>query len=351
MANDIVKANGTGLNKLEFDKDTIALIKAQIAPDATDNELSLFLYQCQRTGLDPLTRQIYCIHRKSGNKSKMTVQTSIDGFRVIAERSGEYGGQDEPVFGEPLSFRYPVYEWQGGQKIIKEWKEKKVPSCAKVAVYKFKGGQRYQVAVGVAYWEEYYPGHGQGDMWLKMPHTMLSKVAEAVALRKSFPHDLSGLYTSDEMSQSETTEDGVVTDVTTGTSNSGQGEKPTVITQPAGQKKGGSKKEEKPEEPKQDAPPPPPAGKKWVSEKAFNDAMARIKGGEWEVVKKMGEAFAFNESQQTALKEVVDNIFGEAVEKIEKGEGSLVAKLRDSLPLSKEQQDRLAALTGDDLPF
>lgn len=307
MANEIVKTNGTGLNKLEFDKETIALIKAQIAPDATDNELNLFLYQCQRTGLDPLTRQIYCIHRKSGNKNKMTVQTSIDGFRVIAERSGEYGGQDEPVFGAALSFRYPVYEWQGGQKTIKEWKEKPVPSFAKVTVYKFRGDQRYQVAVGVAYWEEYYPGHGQGDMWLKMPHTMLSKVAEAVALRKAFPHDLSGLYTSDEMSQSETTEEGVVTDVTTDTTNSGQGEKPTVITQPTGQKKGGSKKEDKPEEPKQDAPPPPTPHKQGLSAKAFKDALLRIENGEISLVEKLRETFILTEEQEAAIANVINS--------------------------------------------
>jgi len=162
------------LIKIEFQPEQIQLIKKQVAPNANDNELKLFLYQAQRTGLDPLTRQIYCIHRGG----KMTIQTSIDGFRVIAERSGDYGGQDEPVFVES---------------------DGKIISC-KVTVYRFKGEQRYPAAVGVAYMSEFNAG---GPMWSKMPHTMLSKCAEAVALRKAYPQDLSGLYTSDEMDQAE----------------------------------------------------------------------------------------------------------------------------------------------------
>jgi len=177
MANEIVK--------LEFTPDQVALIKSQIAPKASDDELALFLYQCKRTGLDPMARQIYAIHRGG----KMTVQTSIDGFRVIAERSGDYAGQDEPVFAD--------IEKDG----------KKVDMCCKVTVYRFRGDTRYPAAVGVAYWSEYAQKDFNGNlsgMWAKMPRTMLAKVAEALALRKAYPQDLSGLYTGDEMAQADT---------------------------------------------------------------------------------------------------------------------------------------------------
>ena len=172
----------TQLNKIAYNREQIELIKSQIAPDANSEELKLFLYQCQRTGLDALSRQIYCIHRWTKGGKKMTIQTSIDGFRVIAERSGNYGGQSEPQFIE-----------QDG----------KLLSC-KVSVFRFHNEVRYEAAVGVAYWAEYCQTTQDGKpmgLWAKMPHTMLSKVAEALALRKAYPQDLSGLYTGDEMEQ------------------------------------------------------------------------------------------------------------------------------------------------------
>lgn len=179
MSNELVK--------IDFTPDQIELVRSQIAPKATPDELKLFIYQAKRTGLDPLARQIYAIHRKikQGNEyvDKMTIQTSIDGFRVIAERSGDYAGQDEPLF-------------------IKE--EDKL--YCKVTVYRFRGDLRYPAAVGVAYWNEYVQKDREGKpsgLWAKMPRTMLAKVAEALALRKAYPQDLSGLYTSDEMNQAE----------------------------------------------------------------------------------------------------------------------------------------------------
>lgn len=160
---------------LKFNDEQLKLIKTQIAKDCTNDELSLFLYQCKRTGLDPLTRQIYAIKRSG----RMTIQTSIDGFRVIAERSGTYAGQDEPIWIDD---------------------EKGLPVKCTVTVYRFSpSGQRYPAGVGVAYFKEYYPN--PMNLQKTMPHTMIAKVAEALALRKAFPQDLSGLYTADEMQQ------------------------------------------------------------------------------------------------------------------------------------------------------
>lgn len=171
-------------NKILYSKEQIELIRSQIAPEATQEELKLFLYQCQRTGLDALSRQIYCIHRWSKGGKKMTIQTSIDGFRVIAERSGNYGGQSEPIF---------AYNPEGN-----------LVSC-KISVYRFHNDIRFEASVGVAYLAEYCQFDKEGKvmgLWVK-PHIMLGKVAEALALRKAYPQDLSGIYTSEEMQQAD----------------------------------------------------------------------------------------------------------------------------------------------------
>ena len=152
----------------------VDLIKSQIAVGATDDELKLFLHVADKSGLDPLSRQIYFIKRSG----KMTIQTGIDGFRAVADRTGQYVGSSDPVFEE------------NGE----------IPSKATVTVNKVVGGIVGNFTA-TARWEEYYPGKSQGFMWDKMPHTMLGKCAEALALRKAFPAQLSGLYTDNEMDQ------------------------------------------------------------------------------------------------------------------------------------------------------
>lgn len=175
MSSKLAKVEPAPLAAGGFTREHVELIKKTLASEKlSDLELELFLHQANRSGLDPLARQIYAVKRSG----KLVIQTGIDGYRAIADRTGQYAGSDDPQFDE--------------------WDNKGNPGIARVTVYKLVSGQRCAFTAS-ARWSEYKPD--SDFMWRKMPHTMLGKVAEALALRKAFPLDLSGLYTDTEMEQ------------------------------------------------------------------------------------------------------------------------------------------------------
>jgi phage recombination protein Bet len=156
------------------------LISTTIAPGCSGDELRLFAYACQRTGLDPFSKQIYAIKRGG----KMTIQAGIDGLRAIAERTGELDGSATEWCGEDG-------QWTD------VWLSSKPPAAAKTTIWR-KGSQH--AFIGVARFADYNAGQG---LWSKMPAAMIAKCSEALALRKAFPANLSGVYSADEMQQAD----------------------------------------------------------------------------------------------------------------------------------------------------
>ncbi len=174
-------------------EEQLAALRQIGVEDAAPGDLAVFLNYAQRTGLDPFSRQIYMIGRWDGRtrREKWTIQASIDGLRIVAQRSGDYRGQVGP-------------EWCGPDGAWRDvWLGEEPPAAARVGVLRDGfAAPLYAVAI----FREYAATDKDGRlsrMWREKGALMIAKCAEALALRKAFPHDLSGVYTAEEMAQAD----------------------------------------------------------------------------------------------------------------------------------------------------
>lgn len=164
---------------------------------ATPADLAIFMHQCKRTGLDPFARQIHMIGRNTKNQktqnweTKFTIQTGIDGYRVIARRAAGREG-----------YSYEDSQWCGADGQWRDvWLEDTAPVAARVVVV--REGRRFPA---VARYKAYVQTKRDGSpnsIWAQRDAEQLEKCAEALALRKAFPQDLSGIYVDDEMRQAD----------------------------------------------------------------------------------------------------------------------------------------------------
>jgi phage recombination protein Bet len=167
---------------LQFSNEQVQVMKKTIASGVSDNEFFFFLEVCKARGLNPFNREIYAIPRSQ----KMTIQVSIDGMRILAERSGKYRGQIGPQYCAADG------QWRD------EWLLDEPPVAARVGVLRSDFDQPiWAVARYKAYVQASNP------LWKSMPEVMCAKCAESLALRKAFPQNTAGLYTNEEMMQAD----------------------------------------------------------------------------------------------------------------------------------------------------
>lgn len=197
----------------EFSDSALSLIRRTVAADTNNDEFDLFISYCKALRLDPRRRQIYALvyNKDKPQKRKMSIIIAIDGFRSIAARSGCYRpDEDEPRYESDSALKDPATNPAGLVKAV-------------VRVWQYAHGQ-WHPSASAAYWDEYAPikeEWAEGDdgkrrptgkkcvegKWLTMPRLMLAKVAEALALRKAWPDDYSGVYSEEEVERSRVAED------------------------------------------------------------------------------------------------------------------------------------------------
>lgn len=167
-----------------FSDEQKQIVRDSLANGASEQEFSILWEMAKARNLDPLKREVFFVKRWDGSKQRevWSVQVSIDGLRLQAARTGDYDGQDDTEF---------------------EYNDKGELLLARTKVYR-KGISR--PFVGTAYWKEYVQLTKDGkptSMWANKPHVMLSKCSESLALRKAFPDETAGLYTTEEMPESQ----------------------------------------------------------------------------------------------------------------------------------------------------
>jgi phage recombination protein Bet len=173
-----------------FSSKQIEILKNTICNGASNEEFEVFLMACTKTQLDPFMRQIYAVKRKCKKPDGtwgevMSIQTGIDGYRLIAERTGCYAPGPEPTY---------TYDAEG-----------RILSASAYIKKQTRDGTWHTVSAS-AYIDEYCQRTRDGNamgMWGNMPRTMLAKCAESQALRKAFPAEMSGVYTKEEMQQAD----------------------------------------------------------------------------------------------------------------------------------------------------
>lgn len=193
-----------------FNAGQIALIRRTVAKDTNDDEFNLFMEACRRYELDPFRRQISAIVFSKGSRDRrqLAIIVNRDGLRVIAARCRDYRPASDPaeiVYTEALTG--PT--------------NPKGILCARVRLWKQDNRGDWFPVIGEAYWDEFAPVKERwkenpetrekapsGEFyldgkWPQMPALMLTKCAEAQALRAGWPDQFGGLYAEEEMHKAE----------------------------------------------------------------------------------------------------------------------------------------------------
>nr|DAE03295.1 MAG TPA: recombination protein [Podoviridae sp. ct9R41] len=182
----------TALTERSIDTAVWTTLQNSVFPGAKDESILLAVDYCKARKLDILKKPCHIVpmsvtDAKTGNKNwRDVIMPGIYEQRITAFRTGQMAGQDEPVFGDTVTF-----------------KGIEAPEWCRVTVYRFINNERCAFS-HTEYFCEACATTKEGkpnSMWSKRPRGQLAKCAEAGALRKAFPDELGGVITADEVNE------------------------------------------------------------------------------------------------------------------------------------------------------
>lgn len=192
-----LEVNQFNLSKLTPQQ--LQIIKANVAKNATDDELKWFLYQASALNLNPLTKEIWFIKYQGGD---CIIITSRDGFLKKAAENPEFVGVQSMEVREKDDFKMGVDEtgtmqvfrhvWQGADRgnIVGAW-----------ACVTYKDGSRDWNYVN---FKEY--ATERNPVWKSNPTAMIKKCAESPLLRKA--GKMNGVYLPEEIEKDQVDQSG-----------------------------------------------------------------------------------------------------------------------------------------------
>ena len=215
-----------------YDSNMLSLIRRTVAKDCNNDEFDIFIAMCRALRADPLRKQAYAFvyNKNDAEKRQLTLVTAISLLRAIADRTGNYRPDEE---APELHYDKDLISPSNPLGFVK----------AVVRVWKFSHGAWHKVTAE-AYWDEYAPIKESedafnwvdtGEFWLnkdgspsnrpkkrkvrregtfeavldtsgrwgKNPRGMLPKCAEALALRKAWPDELSNVTSEEEIDRAQ----------------------------------------------------------------------------------------------------------------------------------------------------
>lgn len=187
----------------------IALIRTTVAKDCNEQEFNLFMEAARAYGLDPFRKQISALvfNKAKADKRQMAIIVSRDGYRVIAQRCRNYRPASDPA---QIDLDDALVSPTNPKGIVK----------ATVKLWQQDNRGEWFPVVGEAYWDEFaavkdefaeneerqWRPTGRKTLdgnWGRMPIVMITKCAEAQALRAGWPDQFGGIYAEEEMHRAE----------------------------------------------------------------------------------------------------------------------------------------------------